>query len=232
MVTVEVLPLTGVCTAVTAVLTVTVSLKLSGTGIGEPIGVVWEPVDSLVSAAVGVGTDLLKLPVVDAVLSDTAGGLVIIVVVIDCTVDVTVADDDENIVSEHVNVLSWSGEGDKFVVAFISSAVPVLLKAGKTSLPLRLPLDTNCVSVESVLMVSWLDNGDCGLWTLGGTPTGGRTRRSPLEGMFGCKIVGFAAGGWGSRILAPLAEKVAFFSRRGLTCKWKQRTTTSLLLFK
>ena len=100
MVTVEAVPLTGVCTTVVQVVPVTVSLKFSGTDISEQTGVVWGPGDPLVCVAVGVASDVLKLPaVLDAVLGDT--------VVTDRTVDVTVVDETENIVpGVHVNWLS------------------------------------------------------------------------------------------------------------------------------
>ena len=100
MVTVGAVTLVEVCTTVAQVVPVTVSLKLSGTDIPEQTGVVWEPGDPLVCVAVGVVTDVLKLPaVLDAVLGDT--------VVTDRTVDVTVVDEPENIVpGVHVNWLS------------------------------------------------------------------------------------------------------------------------------
>ena len=106
MVTVGAVSLVGVCTTVAQVVPVTVSLKLSGTDIPEQTGVVWGPRDPLVCVAVGVATDVLKLPaVLDAVLGDTVGWLVLVVT--DCTVDEIVVDETDNIVPEvHVNWLS------------------------------------------------------------------------------------------------------------------------------
>ena len=105
----------GVCTKLAQVVTVTASLKRSGTDIPKQTGFVWEPGSSLVCVTAGVATDVLKVPaILDAVLGDTADWLVLVVtdrtvdvIVTDRTVDVIVVDETDNIVpGVHVNWLS------------------------------------------------------------------------------------------------------------------------------